>query len=90
MRAPLLTPRQAQLAFIPLVVTTMSGVISFAMSALHHGFTAGLLRVWLQHWPVAFIVALPTAWVVLPGIRRMLERLSRPQPAADARLGRLG
>lgn len=90
MRAPLLTPRQAQLAFIPIVVTTMSGVISFAMSVLHHGFTAGLLRVWLQHWPVAFIVALPTALVVLPGIRRMLERLSQPRPATTARLGRLG
>ena len=59
-----------------------------AMSALHHGFTAGLLSVWLQHWPVAFAVALPTAWVVLPGIRRMLERLSRPQPAPVP--GRLG
>jgi hypothetical protein len=87
----MLTPRQAQLAFTPLVVTAMSGVISFAMTLLHHGAAPGLLRVWLQHWPVAFAVALPAALVILPGVRKLLARLThQPGSRHAARLGDMG
>ena len=44
----MLTPRQAQFAFVPLVVTLMSGVMSFAMIALHRGFGPGLIDAWLR------------------------------------------
>lgn len=78
----MLTPGQAQFAFVPLVVTAMSGVISLAMAVLNHGFAAGLVDAWLRSWPIAFAVALPAAWVILPGARRLLARLTRPQGAA--------
>jgi hypothetical protein len=75
----MLTPRQAQLAFTPLMVTAMSGIISFAMTVLNHGAAPGLLRVWLQQWPVAFAVAL------------LLARLTRADVSDRARrLGSMG
>lgn len=84
----MLTPRQAQLAFIPLAAATMSGVISLAMTALHRGGGAGLLQAWLAQWPVAFAVALPTALVILPALRALLQWLAR-EPA-DHPFGRMG
>ena len=83
----MLTPRQAQLAFIPLMVTAMSGVISFAMTLLHHGAAPGLLRVWLQHWPVAFAVAL---LVIVPCVRALLARLTRGVDRHGRQLGNMG
>ena len=89
----MLTPRQAQFAFVPLVVTLMSGVMSFAMIALQRGFGPGLVGAWLRGWPVAFVVALPAALVILPGVRALLARVtkacSRPLESSR-RLGRMG
>ena len=89
----MLTPRQAQFAFVPLVVTLMSGVMSFAMAALHRGFGPGLVDAWLHGWPVAFAVALPAAWVILPGVRALLARVTKACTRATGssqRLGRMG
>ncbi|HEY0660125.1 MAG TPA: DUF2798 domain-containing protein [Lysobacter sp.] len=88
----MLTPGQAQFAFVPLVVTAMSGVISFAMTALNHGFAPGLVDAWLRSWPVAFAVALPAAWVILPSVRRLLARLTRSETAAPGsrQVGEMG
>lgn len=89
----MLTPRQAQFAFVPLVVTLMSGVMSFAMIALHRGFGPGLIEAWLRGWPVAFGVALPAAWVILPGVRALLARVTKvcsEATGSSRRLGRMG
>jgi hypothetical protein len=73
----LLTPRQAQFAFVPSMVTVMSAVISFAMTAIHHGFAPGLLQAWLGNWGLAFLIALPVAWVAVPALRALLAKLTR-------------
>ncbi|MDR0183944.1 DUF2798 domain-containing protein [Lysobacter arvi] len=86
----MLSPRQAQFAFVPLVVTLMSGVMSFAMIALQRGFGPGLLQAWLRGWPVAFAVALPAAWVILPGVRALLARVTKACSQAAESTGRLG
>lgn len=87
----MLTPRQAQLAFVPLMVTVMSATISFVMTVIHHGLQPGLLQAWLGNWGLAFIVALPVAWVTVPTVRTVLARLTRATPAAPARgLGEMG
>lgn len=87
----MLTPRQAQFAFIPLAAGVMSGVISLAMTAINTGLGPELLRTWLQHWPLAFAVALPAAWLVLPAVRALLARLTdRAPPRAGQRAGDLG
>ncbi|KQY50440.1 DUF2798 domain-containing protein [Lysobacter sp. Root494] len=88
----LLTPRQAQFAFVPSMVTVMSAVISFAMTTIHHGLAPGLLRAWLGNWGLAFLIALPVAWVAVPALRALLARLTRTARDADAarRLGEMG
>lgn len=78
----MLTPRQAQFAFVPLMVTIMSSSISFVMTTLHHGWQPGLLQAWLSNWGIAFLVALPIAWVAVPAVRALLARLT---DAPDAR-----
>ena len=87
----MLTPRQAQFAFVPSMVTVMSATISFAMSAFHHGFQAGLVQVWLANWGLAFVVALPVAWVTVPTLRAVLARLTQAPSGMPARsLGEMG
>lgn len=88
----MLTPRQAQLAFIPLMATVMSAVMSLTITAVHYGLRPGLLGAWLGNWALAFVVALPVAWVVVPAVRSVLARLTRPEaPQRVARgLGEMG
>lgn len=87
----LLTPRQAQFAFVPAMVTVMSATISFVMTLFHHGFAPGLARVWLGNWGLAFVVALPIAWVTVPLLRALLARLTRtPRPMPARSLGEMG
>jgi hypothetical protein len=87
----MLTPRQAQLAFIPSMVTVMSATISFVMSVFHHGLQSGLLQLWLRNWGLAFMVALPVAWLAVPALRALLARLTSTSPPAPTRsLGEMG
>ena len=73
-----LTPRQAQLAFVPVLSLVMSGVISLVMTALHANGSQAFVAAWLSGWLLAFIVALPVALVVVPMVRNVLSRLTRP------------
>lgn len=87
----MLSPRQAQLAFVPLMVTVMSAIISLVMTTVHHGLRPGLLQAWLGNWGLAFIVALPVAWVTVPALRALLARATRtttPKPGRG--LGEMG
>ncbi|WP_460711428.1 DUF2798 domain-containing protein [Lysobacter terrae] len=71
------------------MVTIMSSTISFVMTTLHHGWQPGLLQAWLNNWGIAFLVALPVAWVAVPTVRGLLARLtsdaSAPRPAVMKR-----
>ena len=87
----MLTPRQAQLAFIPMMVTVMSAVMSYTITAVRYGFRPGLIDAWLGNWALAFVVALPVAWVVVPTVRAVLARLTRTEAVPTARhLGEMG
>lgn len=87
----MLTPRQAQLAFVPLMVTVMSAVMSFTITAVRFGVRPGLLVAWLNNWALAFVVALPVAWVVVPSVRALLAWLTSDAPKRSTVLrGELG
>lgn len=72
----MLSPRQARFAFVPLMVAVMSAVISLAMTALHQGLGPGFAAVWLHTWALAFAIALPTAWLAVPGVQKLLGQLT--------------
>jgi len=86
----MLTPRQAQFAFIPLMATVMSAVMSFAITAVHYGLRPGLIGAWLGNWALAFVVALPVAWVVVPTVRSVLARLTQEPQRSVRDLGEMG
>lgn len=86
----LLTPRQAQFAFVPSMVVVMSATISFAMTLIHHGIAAGFVQAWLNNWGLAFAIALPIAWVAVPLLRGLLAMLTRPPSTGGRSLGEMG
>lgn len=65
----MLTPEQANKLFVPIVALTMSGFMSLVMTAANLGVGDGFAGLWLRQWLLAFIVALPIAYVVVPAIR---------------------
>ena len=73
-----LTPRQAQQLFVPLIAFAMSGLMSLFMTAFNVGPTLRALAAWPQQWLIAFVVALPTALLVVPLIRNGLARVTVP------------
>lgn len=54
----------------------MSGVMSLALGIAYSEFSYAI-RVWPQRWFVAFLVAWPTAFFVVPVVRRVVEAVSR-------------
>lgn len=71
-----LTRTQAQLLFVTLMAAIMSGVMSLALGIAYSDFSVAL-RVWPQKWFVAFLVAWPTAFFVVPVVRRVVDAVSR-------------
>jgi len=88
----LLTPRQAQFAFVPAMVTVMSAVISFATALIHHGVHPGLAQAWLHNWRLAFVIALPVAWLAVPVVRTLLAKATRAarDPVPVRSIGEMG
>lgn len=79
-----LTPTQAQRAFVPLIALAMSGFMSLVMSAVNFGVGPDFLSVWLRNWLLAFAVALPTALLVVPLIRKGLARVTVPSSSVPS------
>ena len=54
--------------------------------------TPGLLQTWLRNWGLAFLIALPVAWIAVPALRALLARLTHTARDTDAvrRLGEMG
>jgi hypothetical protein len=73
----MLSRRQAGYLFILLMCVSMSIVMSLAMTIVNRGIGEGLLRAWGRSAAIAFMVALPTALVIVPPIRRFVDRLTR-------------
>jgi hypothetical protein len=75
-----LSPRSQHLLFITLMVFAMSAVISLTLTILKLGFDHSLgflLNQWLKNWALAAIVAWPTAYIVVPAVRKIVTKLSR-------------
>ena len=67
---------RANFLFVVLMCIVMCSVMSFAMTILNHGLRDGFLRVWMRSGSIGFLVALPTALLVVPPLRRLADRLA--------------
>ena len=70
-----LSRRQGQLLFVTLMALIMSGAMSLALGIVYSGFSAAF-HVWPSRWFVAFCVAWPVAFFVVPLVRRIVDALS--------------
>lgn len=73
----MLSPKQAQNLFLPLVILVMSGLISFVMSAFNGTPGYGVLAGWLRNWALSFAVAWPASWLIVPRVQNLLRTLTR-------------
>lgn len=67
---------RATFLFVVLMCTVMCTVMSFAMTIVNHGLHDGFFRVWTRSGLIGFLVALPTALLVVPPLRRVADRLA--------------
>lgn len=75
-----LSARSQHLLFITLMVAAMSCVISLTLTIIKVGFDHSLgylLNQWLKNWALAAIVAWPTAYIVVPVVRKIVTKLAR-------------
>lgn len=68
--------RRANFVFILLMCIVMCTVMSLAMTILNRGFEPGFVRFWMRSAAIGFLVALPTALLVVPPLRRVADRIA--------------
>ena len=53
----------------------LDSTMTFAMTTINTGWTAGFIQRFAKGWAIGFIVALPTSLLVIPLARRLVNRL---------------
>jgi antibiotic biosynthesis monooxygenase (ABM) superfamily enzyme len=72
-----LSARSQQLLFITLMVLAMSFIISLVMSLLNAPTLSDFSPArWLKNWLISMLVAWPTAYVVVPAVRRIVSKFA--------------
>jgi hypothetical protein len=69
--------RRQQVVFVTLMVLAMSFVISLAMAVMNLPLDERFLARWLKSWLLAILVAWPTAYIVVPSVRRIVAKLAK-------------
>jgi hypothetical protein len=69
--------KYSTLLFVTIMVLCMTFVISLALTIIRSGFSAGFTLLWLRAWGLAFIVAWPTAMLVVPFARKVVASITR-------------
>lgn len=72
-----LSRRQAGAVFLVLVGAAMALAVSLALTLANHRLDAGFVDRWLRAFLIALVVAVPTGALVVPGARRVADRLTR-------------
>jgi Protein of unknown function (DUF2798) len=75
-----MSPRSQHVLFITLMVAAMSMVISLTLTIVKVGFSHGigaLVDQWLRNWALSALVAWPTAYIVVPTVRRVVARVAK-------------
>jgi hypothetical protein len=68
--------KHAQILFVFFVALTMSFLMSFALTGINLGFPANFLLLWLRSWLLAFPIAFAAGLLVVPPIRKLVEKLT--------------
>ena len=67
-----LHPRHLPLVFAFIMSATFAFIMSGVLTAFNLGLVPGFLGLWMRNYAVAWVVAFPTALVVVPIVRRLV------------------
>ncbi len=71
-----LSKSQGRVLYVLIMVAAMSCIMSLAMTIANTGFGSGFLHRWTRSWGLGFIVALPTAALVVPVAQRVVRSVT--------------
>ncbi len=71
-----LTRQQGHVLFVVLMATSMSFIMSLAMTALNAPLDAHFMQRWFRSFLVGALVAIPSAMIVVPVMRRIADSLT--------------
>lgn len=69
--------KYAHVLFVALVALAMTLVMSLVMTLMNTRLDSGFFGRWMRALLVGYIAALPTALIVVPMIKRLVDRLTR-------------
>lgn len=61
--------------FAFLMALFMAGFMSFIVTLINIGFVDNILSIWFEAYWKAFLVAFPTIFVVVPQVRKVVNKL---------------
>lgn len=68
--------RYAPILFALLMSISLSGVMSFVITAFNTGLDAGFLPRWLRSYALAWGMAFPLVTIAAPQVRRLVDRIT--------------
>jgi hypothetical protein len=69
--------KYAHVLFVALVALAMTAVMSLVMTLMHSRLDGGFFARWMRAMAIGYVCALPTALVVVPPIKRLVDRITR-------------
>ncbi len=72
-----LTHGQGQAVFISLMVLIMCTVMCTSMTILYRGVEAVFTTQFVRALVIGYMIAWPTAWIIMPTLRRFVSRITR-------------
>jgi len=64
------------LLFALFVSIIMSLIMSFALTLINVGLIPNFFMIWLKSFGISFAVALPISLIIVPLIRKLLDRIT--------------
>jgi Protein of unknown function (DUF2798) len=68
-----LSRKGGNILFVILMVLAMSLIMSLAMTVVNTGVRGDLIGRWMRGFVISFLVALPSAFIVVPLMRRLAD-----------------
>ena len=73
----MLSRRGANVLFVLLLSGTMAAIMSLAMTIVNTGVDARLVARWLRNFLIAWLIAFPSALLLVQPIRRFTDGLTK-------------
>jgi hypothetical protein len=68
--------RYAPVLFALIMSVTLSGLLSFVITAINSGIGIGFLNRWLRAYGLAWMLAFPLVTLIAPQVRRLVDRIT--------------